>query len=96
MVNNGNFILLLTCSGQEWQFHIATDIQWVKNDNFNGNFILLLTCSGQEWQFHNDMWSRMPMIFRGSGQQWQFHIVTDMAIYGQEWQWQFHIFVTDI
>ena len=23
---NGNFTLLLTSSGQEWQFHIATDI----------------------------------------------------------------------
>ena len=31
-----NFTFLLTSSGQEWQFHIATDI-W-----FNG----------QEWQFH--------------------------------------------
>ena len=58
---NDNFTLLLTSSGQEWQFHIATDIQWstmaishcychlvVKN----GNFTLLLTSSGQEWQFH--------------------------------------------
>ena len=26
MVENGNFTLLLTSSGQEWQFHIATDI----------------------------------------------------------------------
>ena len=22
VANNGNFILLLTCSGQDWQFHI--------------------------------------------------------------------------
>ena len=54
--------LELMSSGQEWQFHIATDILWsrlaishcywylvVKN----GNFTLLLTSSGQEWQFHN-------------------------------------------
>ena len=41
-------ILLMTCSGQEWQFHIATDMLVVKN----GNFTCLLTCSGQEWQFH--------------------------------------------
>ena len=40
--------MLLTFSGQEWQFHIATDKIVVKN----GNFILLLTSSGQEWQFH--------------------------------------------
>ena len=60
VVKNGNFILLMTSSGQEWQFHMSTDrqlsrmaiahIYWhlvVKN----GNFLLLLTCSGQEWQF---------------------------------------------
>ena len=46
-------------SGQEWQFHIATNILWsrlaishcywylVVKD---GNFTLLLTSSGQEWQ----------------------------------------------
>ena len=26
VVKNGNFILLMTCSGQEWQFHMSTDI----------------------------------------------------------------------
>ena len=61
MVKNGNSTLLLTSSGQEWQFHIATDISWsrmaishcywhlVVN---NSNFTLLLTSSGQEWQVH--------------------------------------------
>ena len=39
---------LLTCSGQEWQFHTVTDSLVVKY----GNFTLLLTSSGQEWQFH--------------------------------------------
>ena len=39
--------MALTSSGQEWQFHIATDLV-VKN----GQFRLLLTSSGQEWQFH--------------------------------------------
>ena len=38
----------MTSSGQEWQFHIATDILVVKN----GNFILLVTSLGEEWQFH--------------------------------------------
>ena len=28
VVKNVNFTLLLTCSCQEWQFHIATDIKW--------------------------------------------------------------------
>ena len=52
--------LLLTSSGQEWQFHIATDVSVVKN----GNFTLLLTSHGQEWQFHiatDISWSRMAI-----------------------------------
>ena len=40
--------LLLTSSGQEWQFHTATDIYWSRMVNFT----FLLTSSGQEWQFH--------------------------------------------
>ena len=54
VVNIGNFTLLLTCSGQEWQFHISTGnftfllTSVLKNDNFT----FLLTSSGQEWQFH--------------------------------------------
>ena len=48
MVKNGNFTLLLTSSGQEWQFHIATDVQWSRMAISH----LLLTSSGQEWQFH--------------------------------------------
>ena len=73
VVKNGNFSLLPTSSGQEWQFHSATDIHWwsmtishyywyplVKH----GNFSLLLTSSGQEWQFHiatDILWSRMAI-----------------------------------
>ena len=45
--NNGNFLLPMSSSGQEWQFYIANDLQVVKN----GNFTLVLTSSGQEWQF---------------------------------------------
>ena len=26
VVKTGNFTLLLTCSGQNWQFHMSTDI----------------------------------------------------------------------
>ena len=48
MVNNGNFILLLTSSGHEWQFSIATDIWWLRM----AILTFLLTSSGQEWQFH--------------------------------------------
>ena len=58
---NGNFTLLLTSSGQEWQFHNATDTQWSRMVIWhyywhlmvkNGYFTLLLTSSGQEWLFH--------------------------------------------
>ena len=57
VVKNGNFTLVLTYSGQEWQFHIATDILWSRmtishcywHSVFkNGNFTLLLRSSGQE------------------------------------------------
>ena len=50
---------VLTSSGQEWQFHIATDIYWqewqihIAADiywSLNGNITLLPMSSGQEWQ----------------------------------------------
>ena len=44
---NATDTLLVTSSGQEWQFPIANDIYWsMANDNFE----LLVTSSGQEWQ----------------------------------------------
>ena len=49
MVKNGNFTFLLTSNGQEWQFHIATGYQVVKNGNFH---IATDISSGEEWQFH--------------------------------------------
>ena len=48
VVNNGNFTMLLTSSGQEWQFFTTTDIKFSGKDNFT----LLLISSDQEWQFH--------------------------------------------
>ena len=51
VVKNGNFTLLLTSSGQQWQFHIATIIWWSRMaiSHFywhlvvnNANFTLLL------------------------------------------------------
>ena len=41
--------MLLTSSGQDWQFHIVTNILVV----IIGNFLLLLTSSGQEQKFHS-------------------------------------------
>ena len=60
MVKKGNFLLLLTSSGQERQFLIATDIKSVVK---NGNVTLLLTSSGQEW-------SIPTLLLTSSGQEW--------------------------
>ena len=40
--------LVLMSSGQEWQFHTASDIQWSWIDHFT----MLMTSSGEELQFH--------------------------------------------
>ena len=68
MVKNGNCTLLLTCSGQEWQFYISYSHLVVKN----GYFTLLLTSSSQEWQFHM-VTTHIVVV-----QEWQFHIATDI------------------
>ena len=72
VLKNGNFTLLLTSSGhewqfdmpltssgQEWQFDIATDIYCSRIA-----ITLLLTSSTEEWQFHiaiDIYWSRMTI-----------------------------------
>ena len=38
----------MTRSGQEWQFHIGTDILWLSMAILH----FLQTSSSQEWQFH--------------------------------------------
>ena len=43
---------LLTDSGQEWQFHMSTDMCKDGNSRMAISHTCLLTCSGQEWQFH--------------------------------------------
>ena len=63
---NGNFTLLLTSSGQECQYLIATDIQWTTMA-----ISYLMTSSHQEWQFH-------IALLTSSGQEWQFHTATDI------------------
>ena len=75
MVKNGNFTLLLTSSGQEWQFHNETDV-WLSRMTIshcyshvvvkNGNLTWLLTSSGQEW------------LLVSSCQKWQLHTAADI------------------
>ena len=82
--------LLLTSSGQKWQFHIATNNWWSRMAVLhcyshlvvkNGNFILLLTSSGYERK--NDITTdirngNFRLLLTSRGQQWQFHIATDI------------------
>ena len=101
----GNFTLLLTCSGQEWQFHIATDILWSRMAIShcywhivvkNGNFTLLLTSCGQEWQFHIATGilvvrnGHFTLLLTPCGQNGNFTLLlTSCVVVSQEWQ--FHI-----
>ena len=110
VVKNGNFTLLLTSSGQEWQFHIATDVQWSRMAIShcywhlvvkNGNFTLLLTSSCQEWQFHiSTEVVNFTLLLMSSGPEWQFHMLLvvkngNIATTSVGQEWQFHI-ATDI
>ena len=55
MVQNGNFTLLLTSSGQEWQLaDLPADLPPTLTSSGARLALshLLLTPSGQEWQFH--------------------------------------------
>ena len=79
VVKNGNFTLLLTSIGQEWEFHIAAGNLWSRMAIWhcylhqavkNGNFTLLLTSHGQIGNF--------MLLLTSCGWWWQFHITTDM------------------
>ena len=48
VVQNSIFTCLLSSSGQEWQFHMSTDILWPRH----GNCTCLETFSGHAWQFY--------------------------------------------
>ena len=106
VVKNGNVTLLLTSSGQEWQFDIATDIQWWRMAIWhcywhlvvkNGNLTLLLTSSHEEWQFDiatDIQWWRMAI--------WHcyWHLVVKngnltLLLTSSHEEWQFDI-ATDI
>ena len=108
MVKNGNFTLLLTSSGQEWQFHIPTDIKWTRMAIShcywhlvikNGNFSLLLTSSASRMAISHSYWH---LLLKKNG---IFHIPTDIVVdkngnftlllTSSHHEWQFHI-ATDI
>ena len=69
MFNNGNFTLLLTWSGQEWQFHTASWYLVVKNGNFTFATDIKwsrIAISHWYWQLK---WSRME------SSHWYCHLV---------------------
>ena len=111
MVMNGLISHCYWCLlGQEWQFHITTDVYWVKN----GNFTLLLMTTGSRMAISHCYWHLLVM--NGN-----FTLLLMSTVYlvkngnftlllkssGQEWQfhiatdvysgqeWQFH-FATDV
>ena len=109
LVKNGNFTLLLTSSGQEWQFHTATDIKWSRMAISsllvvwhlvikNGNFTLLLKSSVKNRQFHiatDIKWSRMVI----SHCYW--HLVVKngnftLLLTSSHQEWQFTLLLTSI
>ena len=70
MVTHGNFTLLLTTTGLEWQFQ-------------NSRMAQELTTSGQEWQFPiaTDIYG-----LKSCGHTWHFHIATDTTIQEWQFQ----------
>ena len=94
MVENGNFSLLLTSSGQEWQFHIATDTsgqEWhqfpTATDIYWSRMAIshcywhLVVNSGNFTLLLMSSGSRMAIshyYLTSSSQDWQFHTATDI------------------
>ena len=83
MVKNGNFISPLTFSGQEWQLHMYTDIEWSRMPILYcywhvvvkiGNFTLLLTSSCQEWHFCHEI-DRKTFILRVNLSMWPLKLI---------------------
>ena len=65
VVKKGFFILLLTYNGQEWQFHIATDIKWSRMSISSWSFVSIyrneraLLSKSKIWQT-NLLWPMSP------------------------------------
>ena len=93
MLKNGNFTLQLTSSGQEWQFHIATDIKWSRMA-MSHCYCHLVVKNGNLYIATGIKWSRMAMshcywhlvvkngnftlLLTLSGQEWQCLTATDI------------------
>ena len=102
VVKNGNFTLLLTSTGQEWQFHCY----WCLVSRM-AILHVLLTSSSQEWQFHiaTDTTivvknGNFALLLVYSGQDWQFHTANwhlqvkngnfTLLLISSGQEWQFH------
>ena len=79
MVKHGNCTLLLTYSGQEWQFHIATDILWSSMAIAHCYWHLVVKKPIWNCYWHlvvNN--ANLTLLLTCSVQAWQFHINTDI------------------
>ena len=83
IVNIGNFTLLLTSHGQQWQFHIATNISWstmarmpISHCYWHG--VARMTISHYYW-YVGVRNGNFTLLLTWSGQEWQFHIPTDIS-----------------
>ena len=76
---NGNFTMLLTSSGQEWQFHIVTDIYWSRMAISHCFWHLVVRMAILQCYWHLVIKNaNYTLLLISSGQEWQFHIATDI------------------
>ena len=91
IVKNGNFTLLLTSSGQEWQFGIGYWHLVVKN----GNFTLLLTSKWSRMVTSHGYWHLM--VKNGNHIYWHLVVKNDnftcLLTSSGHGEWQFHSFM---
>ena len=105
VVQNGNFTLLLTSSGPEWQFHIATHVQWsrmtishcywhlmVKNGNLT--FLLLeFILADQLADLPTSLFPQLSIDALNTTTPNLQHLMADLSIYRQciyPWQMDPH------
>ena len=95
LVKNGNLILVLTSTSQEWQFHIATDIYWSRIAISHCYWYIVSRMAISHCYWHLGVKNgNLTLILTSSHQKWQFHIATDiywsrMAI----WHWYWHLVI---
>ena len=80
MIQNGNFTLLLTSHGQQWQFYIATDISWSRMaiSHCYWHLVVRMVISHCYWHLMVNN-GNFTLLLTSHRQQWQFHIATNIS-----------------